>query len=261
MSEWTIWLQGLLVLLACNTVLWAWSVRIRNASIVDIWWGLGFVVLGWSYAHWQPATVPRNLVVLVAVTVWGFRLATHLAVRNWGKGEDYRYQQFRKQYGPERYWWVSFFQVFVLQGVLAWVISLPLLGVTFSKTEWHTLDTVALVLFAVGLFFEAVGDVQLAHFKQNPANRGKLLTTGLWKYTRHPNYFGDAVVWWAFGLWAVSAGGWWALIGPALMNFLLLRVSGVAMLERTLTKTKPGFEQYVRETPAFFPRLFPKRHG
>jgi steroid 5-alpha reductase family enzyme len=261
MSEWLVWGQGLLVLLACNTLLWAWSVRLRNASIVDIWWGLGFVVVGWCYAHWQQATMLRNLVVLAALTAWGLRLAIHLTIRNWGKGEDYRYQQFRNQYGAHRYWWVSFFQVFVLQGMLAWVISLPLLAIAFGKSEWNALDWIALLLFAIGFFFEVVGDLQLTRFKKNPANRGKLLTTGLWRYTRHPNYFGDAVVWWAFGLWAVSVGGWWALIGPLLMNFLLLRVSGVAMLELTLAKTKPGYEQYVRETPAFFPRLFPKRHG
>lgn len=254
--EWyMLWLHGLAVLLGCNTLLWLWSVWLRNASIVDIWWGLGFVVVGWYYAHEQQAAAPRNLVLLAALTAWGLRLAIHLFLRNAGKGEDYRYQQFRKHYGPRRYWWVSFFQVFVLQGVLAWLISVPLVAVTFTATPWNAIDILALGIWITGFAFEAVGDAQLVRFKREPGNKGKLLTSGLWRYTRHPNYFGDALVWWAFGLWAAAAGSWQALLAPALMTYLLMRVSGVALLERTLIKSKSGYETYIRNTNAFFPGL------
>lgn len=254
--EWyTLWLSGLAVLLVANTLLWLWSVKLRNASIVDIWWGLGFVIVGWVYAHLQAAPTLRNLVVLAALMVWGVRLSVHLLLRNAGKGEDYRYQEFRRQYGPERYWWISFFQVFVLQGMLAWLISFPLAAVTLTATPWNAVDTLALIVWFTGFTFEAVGDAQLVRFKREPQNKGKLLTTGLWRYTRHPNYFGDALVWWAFGLWATAAGSWPALLASGLMTFLLLRVSGVAMLERSLVKSKPGYEDYIRNTNAFFPGL------
>lgn len=254
--EWyVVWLRGLAVLLICNTLLWLWSIKLRNVSIVDIWWGLGFVVVGGVYAYELQPIATRNLVVLGALTIWGLRLAIHLFLRNAGKGEDYRYQQFRKQYGPERYWWFSFFQVFVLQGVLAWLISFPLLAVAISKNEWSLWDSLALAVWSIGFFFEAVGDAQLVRFKRKSENKGKLLTTGLWRFTRHPNYFGDAVVWWAFALWATAAGWWPALLAAGLMTFLLMRVSGVALLERTLVQRKPGYEAYIRNTNAFFPGL------
>jgi steroid 5-alpha reductase family enzyme len=199
--------------------------------------------------------------VLILLILWGIRLSAHIFKRNLGKEEDYRYQEFRKRYGEKRYWWFSFFQVFLLQGGLLWLISAPLLGVSLYSAEkpFGIVDVIAFIFWLTGFVFEAGGDWQLSRFKSNPANRGKLLQTGLWKYTRHPNYFGDAMIWWGFALFSVAAGCYLPVLSALLMNWLLLRVSGVAMLERTLVQTKPSYEKYIRQTRAFFP-WFPKQH-
>ena len=188
-------------------------------------------------------------------SVWGVRLAGYLAWRNHGKGEDFRYRAMRKHWGA-RFPLVSLVTVFVLQGVLMWVVSL---GVQLSQTATEpsvgALAAVGVAVWAVGLFFEAVGDAQLARFKADPANKGAVMDRGLWRYTRHPNYFGDFCVWWGFGLISLAAPwGWLALLGPVLMSVLLLRVSGVAMLEKTIGSRRPGYAEYVRRTSAFFPR-------
>jgi steroid 5-alpha reductase family enzyme len=193
------------------------------------------------------------------VTVWGLRLSIHILRRNAGKPEDFRYQAWRRQHGA-RWWWLSFFQVFVLQGVLMWIISSTLLigmsGAAPVPLGW--LDAVALLVFAIGFLFEAAGDWQLAQFKADPANKGKVMDRGLWRYTRHPNYFGDATIWWAFGLIAVGASnGIFALIGPAIMTLLLTRVSGVSLLEQSMNR-RAGYREYVERTSSFFP-LPPKR--
>jgi steroid 5-alpha reductase family enzyme len=186
------------------------------------------------------------------VTVWGVRLSVHLARRNWGRPEDYRYAAWREQYGdswPLR----SLFQVFWLQAVLLWIVSVPVLAAQQSTAALAVLDLLGVAVWLVGLVFEAVGDAQLARFKADPANKGRVLDTGLWRYTRHPNYFGDAVVWWGIYLVALSAGGWWSFFGPLLMTFLLVRVSGVAMLEQDLKQKKPEYANYIRRTSAFIP--------
>ncbi len=181
-------------------------------------------------------------------------------LRNAGKGEDFRYQQWRAAAGAA-WWWRSFFKVFLLQGILLWVISAPLLAAQISaqpgRLTW--LDFGGAALWLVGFYFEALGDWQLARFKANPANKGRLLDSGLWRYTRHPNYFGDAVQWWGFYLVALAAGGWWTLFSPALMTLLLRRVSGVTMLEKTLKNSKPGYREYVERTNAFLP-WFPRKN-
>lgn len=244
------------VMLMLTLVWWA-SVRLTNAGIVDPFWGLGFVVLCVHFFVSGMGDDTRRLAVLVLCAVWGLRLFGYLFWRNWGKPEDYRYQQFRNHYGAHRYWWFSFFQVFLLQGVLLWLISLPLLVAQFSPRPWNLIDALACVVWLIGFLFESVGDYQLMKFKSSPDNKGKLLTTGVWKYTRHPNYFGDACVWWSFGLFAMAAGSYWPMLSSLLMTWLLLRVSGVALLERALKKQKPGYEDYMSNTPAFFP-WFPK---
>lgn len=250
-----VWLLTGLVILGIMTCLWLLSLWLRNSSIVDIFWGAGFVLAAWTYFILTPGGFAgRKLLAGLLVTVWGLRLALYLLQRNWGKPEDYRYAAWRRENGP-RWWWVSFFQVFLLQGVLLWLISTPLLVAQISPVppSFTWLDGLAVLVWGVGFFFESVGDWQLARFKANPANRGRLLTSGLWRYTRHPNYFGDAAQWWGFYLLALAAGGWWTVFSPLLMTFLLLRVSGVRLLEKSLQSAKPGYEEYMRRTSAFFP--------
>lgn len=242
------------------TLLWIWSVRITNASIVDIFWGAGFVLVNMFYVFHLEKIEPRNLLVSVLVLIWGLRLTMYLAYRNIGKGEDYRYQEFRKNYGEKRYWWFSYFQVFLLQGVLILIISLPLFGVHYSgfSAPLFWLDYLAILTWAIGFIFEAGGDYQLYRFKKNQKNKGKVLNTGFWKYTRHPNYFGDVLVWWSYGLFSIAAGGYWQVIGAIFMTFLIIKVSGVALLEKTLLNTKPKYKEYVEKTNSFFP-WFPKK--
>ena len=256
----TLFLQASLIVLILFTLLWLLSVRLKNVSIVDLFWGVGFVVVNAFYVGMSGDLTPRKLLMLVLVTVWGARLSIYLTWRNRGKGEDFRYQAFRKKYGPTRYWWVSFFQTFLLQGVLTMLISLPLLGVSMGtpSPSLHALDYVAIVVWLVGFTFEAGGDYQLAHFKADPQNKGKVLSYGFWRYTRHPNYFGDSAVWWAYGLLSIAAGSYWQALGSVLMTLLIIKVSGVALLEKTLNHTKPQYAEYVRKTSSFLP-WFPKK--
>lgn len=260
MDFFEIYLQGLLVIIAFFTLVWTLSILLKNAGIVDIFWGLGFVLVNGFYFWATPGFSTLKLITLFLVTLWGMRLATHIFFRNLGKPEDYRYQEFRRNYGEKRYWWFSYFQVFLLQGVLLWLISAPLMAISFYSAESVIWPVAAfgLLVWLTGFIFEAGGDWQLQKFKSIPENKGKLLTSGFWKYTRHPNYFGDAAVWWGFALLSISTGSWLPVLSAVLMNWLLLRVSGVAMLERTLVKTKPGFDDYVKRTNSFFP-WFPKK--
>ena len=234
---------------------WLVSVVAKNASIVDIVWGLGFVLVGWVSFGVGDGDDTRGWVLAILVSVWGLRLAGYLARRNIGHGEDYRYRAMRKHWGA-RFPIVSLVTVFLLQGVLMWVVSLPLqLGQIETSPGFGPIGTMGVLVWAVGLFFEAVGDAQLRRFKSDPANEGRVMSSGLWRYTRHPNYFGDAVVWWGIALVAAEAGvGVFGLIGAALMTFLLVRVSGVALLEKSLRKRKPEYEEYVRATSSFVPR-------
>ncbi|HET9695105.1 MAG TPA: DUF1295 domain-containing protein, partial [Steroidobacteraceae bacterium] len=196
---------------------------------------------------------PRTVLVLTLVTLWGLRLAIYLGRRTFGHEEDRRYQAIRRRNDPG-FTWKSLYLVFGLQAVLAWVISLPLLGgVAGDPRPLGVLDGLGAALWLLGWSFESVGDWQLARFKADPANAGRVMDRGLWRYTRHPNYFGDFCVWWGFYLVALAAGAWWSIAGPALMTVLLLRVSGVALLERDIGTRRPGYEEYVRRTNAFFP--------
>ena len=244
------------------TMLWLWSVYLKDVSIVDAFWGCGFVILAIYYFFTTPSSElhPRKILVLVLVGIWGLRLSLYLLIRNWGKPEDFRYQKFRNDYGANRYWWFSFFQVFLLQGILLWIISAPLLSTQYfsSSNPLNYFDYLAIMVWGIGFLFETLGDDQLSKFKSNPANKNKVLNTGLWKYTRHPNYFGDAAIWWSFGLFSIASGSYLPLISCLIMNVLLLKVSGVVLLERTLTNSKPRYKEYMDKTPAFFP-WFPKK--
>lgn len=255
-----IYFSGLLIIVIAMTLLWLVSVFLKNASIVDPFWGLGFVIADVFYFYKTDGLELRKLIVLSLLTIWGLRLSIYLGWRNLGKGEDFRYQKFRKDYGEKRYWWISFFQVFLLQGVLLWLISAPLLSAQFYSggSDLNFFDYAAITIWIIGFSFEAGGDFQLARFKSDPNNKGKVLNTGFWKYTRHPNYFGDASVWWAFGLFSVAAGSYLPLLSSLLMTLLIVKVSGVSLLEKTLKNTKPQYKDYVEKTSAFFP-WFPKK--
>ena len=251
---WSIYLYGLAILLVCMSALWLLSVLLRDASIVDPFWGMTFVISGWFYFSQTPeGNLTRKILLLTLVSIWGLRLSLYLLWRNWGKGEDFRYQNFRKKYGPQRYWWFSFFQVFLLQGILSWIVSTPLLGAQIQGGALSVIDYLAVGIWIIGIIFEAGSDLQLARFKANPDNKGKLLTNGFWRYTRHPNYFGDSACWWGFGLLSIAAGSYFAAIGALIMTFLIIRVAGMAQMKRSLAKSKPGYDAYMRRTSAFIP--------
>lgn len=235
---------------------WLASLALRDVSIVDVAWGIGFVVVAFAARAFGDGANPRNTLQLALVSLWGLRLGLYLLHRNWGMDEDYRYAAMRRRVGPS-YTWKSFYLVFGFQGVLILSVSLPIQAVQGlpSPAALNPLDALAAVLFGIGFFFEAVGDYQLTRFKADATNAGKVMDVGVWAWTRHPNYFGDALQWWALGLFALSVpGAGWTLVGPALMTFLLLRISGVQLLERGLRKRKPDYEAYAARTPSFIPR-------
>jgi steroid 5-alpha reductase family enzyme len=240
--------------------LWALSVRLRDASVVDVFWGPGFALVAWT-SILVAGPSPRGLLLAAFATAWGLRLGVHLARRRRGQGEDRRYGAMRAAHGP-RFALVSLFTVFLLQAALLWIVSLPLQAgaAKGSGAPLALLDAAGVAVFAVGLWFEAVADAQLARFLAHPASRGRVMQEGLWRYTRHPNYFGDFCVWWGIWLVALAAGStWWTVVGPAVMSVLLIRVSGVALLERSLSRRREGYADYVARTSAFFPR--PPRRG
>lgn len=255
-----IYIQAFLVIMILMTLLWIVSVIIRNASIVDLFWGTGFVIASAFYFVRCDGNETRKILVLILVMIWGIRLSAYLTWRNSGKGEDFRYRQFRQKYGEKRYWWVSFFQTFLLQGILMWLISAPLLGAQYYGHDRNPgiIDYAGTALWITGFIFEAGGDLQLARFKSDPTNRGKVLDKGFWHYTRHPNYFGDSAVWWGYGLICISAGGWLPALGSVLMTALIIKVSGVALLEKSLTNDKPQYKEYIERTSSFFP-WFPRK--
>ncbi|MFZ9427013.1 MAG: DUF1295 domain-containing protein [Ilumatobacteraceae bacterium] len=253
MGEVMLWSALAILIVMLST--WAISVVIRNASIVDIVWGLGFVVVGWVARATADGDDARQWLLTVMVSVWGLRLAGYLAWRNIGHGEDYRYKNMRKHWGA-KFPVVSLITVFGLQGTLMWIVSLPVqLGQSDATPDVGVVAIIGALVYLVGLFFEVVGDAQLARFKADPANAGTVMDRGLWKYTRHPNYFGDACVWWGIAIVAAETGtGAWGLIGAAVMSIFLRRVSGVTLLEKSLKKRRAGYEEYIARTSAFIPR-------
>ena len=248
-----------LLILGLMIVLWLVSLALKNSSIVDIFWGTGFVIVTWLIFFLTPdGFLPRKILTILLVTIWGLRLSIHILLRNWGQPEDFRYQKWRQESGS--IWWLkSFFQVFLLQGFLMWIISTPIIAAEISSVSpLGLLDYLAVIVCGVGFFFETAGDYQLKKFKSNPANKGKVLDSGVWRYSRHPNYFGDAFQWWGFYLLALSTGAWWTVFSPVIMTLLLLKVSGVALLEKSLKETKPQYREYMEATSAFVP-WFPRQ--
>lgn len=262
MSAFEVALVGLGAIMAYMVAIWLLSLALGNSSIVDVFWGPGFLVAALAYfVASDDGYGTRQAIVLALVGIWGLRLGGYILWRNWGEGEDRRYQRMR-EHSPQPWWIRSLFQVFVLQGAIMWVVSAALLASMYNAEpdSIGVTDVIGIAVWCVGIFFEAVGDWQLARFKADPANEGKVMDRGLWRYTRHPNYFGDATLWW--GLFIIAAGttdGWVTVFSPVVMTFMLLRVSGVALLERTITRRRPEYEEYVRRTSAFVP--LPPRRG
>jgi steroid 5-alpha reductase family enzyme len=236
---------------------WFFSVVRKDVSFVDSLWSLFFLIAAATFTFGSQPLSGRGILVLVLVTIWTLRLSIYITARNWGDPEDYRYQLIRANNEPG-FAFKSLYIVFGLQGVLAWVIALPLLPAIASDSTLNWIDIAAAMLWIVGFVFEAGGDYQLSRFKAREESRDRVLDTGLWKYTRHPNYFGDFCVWWSFYLFALASGGWWSIVSPLLMSVLLLKVSGVAMLESTISDRRPKYSEYIRRTNAFFPG--PRRH-
>jgi steroid 5-alpha reductase family enzyme len=248
----------LAVLLIAMLGLWAVSVAKRDAGIADIFWGAGFVLVAWIAAAWNAPVTWRIWLATSLTTIWGLRLALHLFWRNLSPKtrhtEDRRYAAMRVHHG-QRFWWISLFTVFLLQGGILWFVSLPLQIAAAQKvaSSFNLLDALGITLWAIGLFFESVGDWQLSRFKADPKNGGKVMDRGLWRYTRHPNYFGDFCIWWGL-YWICTAGGaGWTILSPILMAFLLMRVSGVTLLESNIKDRRPDYEAYQARTNAFFP--------
>jgi steroid 5-alpha reductase family enzyme len=252
MFDLSAYLLGFAVMLGLAAVTWLVSLVKRDVSIVDSMWSIFFLAAALVYAGAHPEVLPRNALVLVLVVVWALRLAGYLTWRNWGEPEDHRYQKIRANNQPH-FALKSLYLIFGLQAALAWVVSLPLLAAIASSRPLGLFDYAGAALAVFGILFETIGDWQLARFKANSANRGRVLDTGLWRYTRHPNYFGECCVWWGFYLIALSAGGWWSVVAPLLMTLLLLKVSGVAMLERDIGERRPAYRDYIACTNALLP--------
>lgn len=246
------WTLALAALLAFGVAGWIVSLLRRDVSIVDGMWSLMFLIAALCYAGSVDLQTARSVLIVSLVFAWSVRLSAHIFWRNRGRDEDYRYQRIRENNSPN-FAFKSLYIVFGLQAFLAWIISLPLLPAITSTASFGILDFAAVTLWMLGFVFESVGDHQLVRFKAVASNNGKVLDTGLWRYTRHPNYFGDFCIWWAFYLFALSAGAWWTVVSPLLMSVLLLKVSGVALLERDIGERRPKYADYIARTNTFFP--------
>lgn len=254
--NWLIYVDGLLVICILAFLTWLLSIYLKDVSIVDSAWSLMFLAAAAVYLVQSGDYSLKNILVICLVAIWAIRLSAHLTWRNWGEPEDRRYQIIREKYNPN-FNLKSLYIIFLFQAILAWLVTLPLLGVLTIGTD-QSLNVLGLfiagiVLWSVGLFYETVADWQLAKFKNTPSNHGKVMNQGLWKYSRHPNYFGEFLVWWGFYLMALSAGAWWSIISPLIMTWLLLKFSGVVMLEETITERRPDYREYAKKTNAFFP--------
>ncbi|MBT8372926.1 MAG: DUF1295 domain-containing protein [Desulfobacterales bacterium] len=251
---------NLVAVVAMMVTGWLISVRYRNVTIVDSLWGLGFVLIAWITFSLSEGFVGRKLLIAALVTLWGMRLCIFLSKRNWGAGEDPRYGEWRQKSG-ERFWLVSLFKVFLLQACFMWAIALVLQLGQLSPTpgQFIWLDMVGVFIWLIGFFFEAVGDWQLARFKANPATKGRVMDRGLWAYTRHPNYFGEFLIWWGFFIITLSTpNSWWTVISPIIVTAVLLKMTGIPLTEGTIVKSRPGYTDYIKRTSAFVP-WFPKR--
>jgi steroid 5-alpha reductase family enzyme len=242
-----------LILLAYMSFWFVFSIFKKRNDVADIAWGLGFVLITWVSFFISGNFSIRSLLVNILVSIWGLRLAWHITNRNKGKTEDYRYLAWRKEWGN---WFYirSYLQVYLLQGMFLYLIILPILFINRNiGTELNFIDGLGVLIWLIGFLFESVGDAQLANFIKNPLNKGHLMQTGLWRYTRHPNYFGEVTQWW--GLWLIAINvpsGWFSIIGPLTITILILKISGIPMLEKKMAEN-PEFAEYKKRTSVFIP--------
>ncbi|MDH5232981.1 MAG: DUF1295 domain-containing protein [Gammaproteobacteria bacterium] len=252
MIDYSIYIYALAAIFAVGFITWIISLVLEDVSIVDSAWPLmflfGAVVLAFAVNDYNF----RTQIILAMVLLWSARLFLHLTWRNWGEPEDSRYRLIREKFAPN-FALKSLFIIFIFQSFLAWVILIPLWPAITNNVTFSFWDALAIALWIVGFFFESVADWQLSRFKSNPTNQGKVMAQGLWYYTRHPNYFGECLLWWGFYLFAVSSDAWWSIPGPLLITWLLLKFSGVVMLEETIVKRRPAYREYIANTNAFIP--------
>ncbi|MEZ5558896.1 MAG: DUF1295 domain-containing protein [Pseudomonadales bacterium] len=242
---------ALLTVLVIVSLLWAVSVPLRDASIIDMFWGPLFVAMVWVLLPVSGTVTVKTYLLTLLVTVWGLRLAFHLIARNLGAGEDKRYQLWRERGGPN--WWLkTYYRIYLLQGAIALAVATPIVAAHYRPDGFNLINALGIVVWAVGFAYELLADIQLTRFKAEPGNRGRVMDQGLWALSRHPNYFGDALQWWGLGLLAVGASTWWALLGPAVMTAVFLGISN-DVLERGMKRRNPDYERYITNTPKFFP--------
>lgn len=261
MTEFTLYINNLLAVIAFMFSGWLFSLYKKNVTIVDSLWGMGFVLIGWLSFYQADGVGGRQLLLAGLATIWGVRLSLYLTWRNHGKGEDPRYAKWRQASGRQ-FSLISLFKVFLLQAVVLWVIALPLqAGQTFRHpAHLGFFDFAGTLVWLAGFIFETVGDAQLARFKSNPENKGKVMDRGLWRYTRHPNYFGECLIWWGvFIIVLADPGKWWTMVSPVMITLVLLKMTGIPLTEKVILEKRPGYGDYIRNTPAFFPWV-PKNH-
>jgi steroid 5-alpha reductase family enzyme len=241
-------------ILAAMLLLWLVSIPTKDASIVDIFWGPGFALAAWVAFAFAGGAPERKWLVAALTTIWALRLGLYLLWRKRGHGEDPRYTALINHLGAEKRHRITLTRVFLLQGVIMWIVALPVMAAPVWRAPLGVFASIGAALWLIGFLFEAAGDWQMARFKADPANAGKVMDRGLWRYTRHPNYFGDACVW--FGLWLIACDhllGFALVISPLLMTYFLVRVTGKALLERRLKRAKPEYAAYIARTSGFFP--------
>jgi steroid 5-alpha reductase family enzyme len=243
---------GLAAMLAVATATWIVSVLKRDVSIVDGVWAPMFVFAAVVYATGTDHSTGRTAFILALVALWAVRLSGYIIWRNWGEPEDRRYRDIREKYEPH-FALKSLGIIFWFQAGLAWIISMPLWQALTVPVEVGAFDVLAVTAWTVGMTFESIADWQLSRFKANPDNQGKVMDRGLWRYTRHPNYFGECLIWWGFYLFAVPTGAWWTIAGPLLLTYLLLKFSGVTLMEQTIIERRPAYREYIAHTNAFLP--------
>ena len=251
-----IYFMTLLPMLVFACIGWSLSLKNNNVTVVDSLWAMFFLMATAMTFSLQAGPSDRAYLILILVGIWSIRLSTYLHLRNHNKAEDLRYQAIRARNEPH-FRYKSIYLVFILQAFLAWFISLPLNLASQSTSPLNTLDWIGVSFWILGMGFQVIGDAQLSQFKSKLDNKGKVLDTGVWRYTRHPNYFGESCIWLGYGLIALAAGAWWGMISSVFMIYLLIKVTGVKLLEADIAERRPGYKNYVQETNAFLP-WFPK---
>ncbi len=249
----------LLPLLSLATFGWLLSLKHQNVTVVDSLWAIFFLIASCTCMFLSHTGSDRSFLLLGLVTIWSLRLSIHLHLRNHNKPEDHRYQAIRLRNEPN-FKYKSLYLVFILQAVLAWIISLPLFVSAQSSNPMNVLDSIGIIVWLIGMGFQVIGDNQLTQFKAKADNQGKVLNTGLWRFTRHPNYFGESCIWFGYGIMAAASGHYWTIISPIFMTYLLVKVTGAKLLESEIGKRRPEYKTYINKTNRFFP-WFPKDTG